>query len=63
MMIMAGEAHRLYQGDKFYIDVVGSLSQNFASQIILESEDNIAIEYSEINVDTVGRHMSATWLM
>ena len=54
----AGEAHRLYQGDKFYIDVVGSLSQNFASQIILESEDNIAIEYSEINVDNnVGRFL------
>jgi flagellin-like hook-associated protein FlgL len=54
----AGEAHRLYQGDIFYIDVVGSLSQNFASQIILESEDNISIEYSEVNVDnSVGRFL------
>ena len=52
----AGEAHRLYKGDKFYIDVVGSLSQNFASQIILESEDNIEIEYTDVNVDNeVGR--------
>jgi flagellin-like hook-associated protein FlgL len=52
----AGEAHRLYQGDKFYIDVVGSLSQNFAAQIILESEDNISIEYADLNVDNqVGR--------
>ena len=52
----AGEAHRLYEGDKFYIDVVGSLSQNFASQVILESDDNIDIEYADLNIDnSVGR--------
>jgi len=47
----AGEAHRLYAGDKFYVDVIGSLSQNFSSQLVLESNDNILIEYSDINVD------------
>jgi len=52
----AGEANRLYAGDKFYIDVVGSLSQNFASQLILESNKNIEIAYSDLNVDNkIGR--------
>ena len=51
-----GEAHRLYEGDTFYVDVIGSLSQNFASQLILESDDNIEIEYADANVDNeVGR--------
>jgi len=44
-------AHRLYKGDKFYIDVIGSLSQNFASKLVLESDENILLEYSETNVD------------
>ena len=47
----AGEAHRLYQGDKFYIDVVGSLSQNFGAQVRLESDENISIEYDALTVD------------
>jgi flagellin-like hook-associated protein FlgL len=52
----AGEAHRLYQGDIFYVDVVGSLSQNFGSQVALESDENIDIEYSVVDVDNqIGR--------
>ena len=47
----AGEANRLYAGDKFYIDVVGSLSQNFGAQLILESKKNIELAYSDLNVD------------
>lgn len=44
-------AHRLYKGDVFYIDVIGSLSQNFASKVVLESDENILLEYSDANVD------------
>jgi flagellin-like hook-associated protein FlgL len=47
----ADESHRLYKGDKFYLDVIGSLSQNFAAGISLESDNNIMLEYSETNVD------------
>jgi flagellin-like hook-associated protein FlgL len=44
-------AGRLYAGDQFFIDTFESLDQIFGGEVILSSDDDIKIDYADVNGD------------
>jgi len=47
----AGVAHRVYEGDTFYVDVTGLLNHTFGGKLTLESDKAIDLEYSDVTID------------
>jgi len=45
------EAHRLYQGDTFYVDVTGLLNHTYGGKLTLESNKAIDLAYSDVSID------------
>ena len=50
---IAFSAGTLYAGDKFFIDTVSALSQNFGGGVVLESSDTIKVEYDVADTDNI----------
>jgi flagellin-like hook-associated protein FlgL len=50
---IAFSAGTLFAGDKFFIDTVSALSQNFGGGVTLESSDTIKVEYDVADTDNI----------